>query len=253
MWDTSSSGCPLRRSLHSSSSKSYKWGEYGHYIWVKELQTRIQLSILFHFLYSLIHKETLLADFQDIFAHVKQLMNDKGYFSNHDHPFEWGYMDIPPFTICSNVPKLSRANTHAMSKTKMPSHLQTFRWQYHLECPTEWNSFFKVLVEFAKHHCIFKVRLGSHVNPSEVVDWSSSSGDLKRAENMAKLSANYNTSPSNLIVFGFTNLSNTISTFSGKECLMLFFKMQDGTPSSRWRRNPHCISQYPVGGGRGTS
>ena len=97
-------------------------------------------------------------------------------------------------------------------------------------------------MEFAKHHCIFKVRLGSHVNPSEVVDWSSSSGDLKRAENMAKLSANYNTSPSNLIVFGFTNLSNTISTFSGKECLMLFFKMQDGTP-------PIAEVHQVVGGG----
>jgi hypothetical protein len=63
---------------------------------------------------------------------------------------------------------------------------------------------------------------------------------LKRAENMAKSSANYNASLSSVMVFGFNNLNNSIdivhqtgnviSTFSRKECLMLFFKMQDGSP-----------------------
>ena len=114
------------------------------------------------------HKDTLQAELQDIFTQARQLMNDEDYFSNHDHPFEWGYMDIPPFTLRNKIRKLPRANTHAMSK--MPSHLQTFRRQYHLECPTEWNSFFKVLVEFAKRQRLFKERLGSHVHPSEVVD-----------------------------------------------------------------------------------
>jgi hypothetical protein len=97
-----------------------------------------------------------------------------------------------------------------------------------------------VVVEYAKRQRIFKEHLGAHVHPSEVVDWNSSPGDLKRAENMAKSSANYNASLSSVMVFGFNNLANTIdivdrngdviSTFSGKECLMLFFKMQDGSP-----------------------
>jgi hypothetical protein len=71
------------------------------------------------------------------------------------------------------------------------------------------------------------------------VDWNSPPGDIKRAAKFAVKSTNYNASMTSIDVHGFLDLNDiifarkpngtAIRTFTGRECLVNFFKFQDSS------------------------
>jgi hypothetical protein len=145
--------------------------------------------------------------------------------------------DIPAFNLRSNVPKLPRAHTHAM--TKLPGHLQTHRRQFHLECASDDKGFFKCLLEYGKRSRFIKDWWGQHVHPSEVVDYDSAPGDCHRFEKISKHSLNFTASLTSLEVHGLLNLCDKIDVFkgdvyiaslTGRDVLTTIFKLENGSP-----------------------
>ena len=110
---------------------------------------------------------------------------------------------------------------------------------WHLETKTGDIEFFKLLIAYGKKKRLFKDYLGSHVHITEAVSYESNHGDLKRAEKFFLKSMNYNASLTASDVDGFNCLDESIrvtangkvlATLTGRECLLSFYKMEDGSP-----------------------
>ena len=213
------------------SQVSFEWGQFGNFIRPKALQAlETDSPFVCYFLYSLASKSTIVAELKLIFSAIqsKLLDSDEGY----DIPMEYYSMDVPVFDLRLMVPKQPKSNTHK----KIPPKWEGMKRHFHMEFEKRFVAFFKVLIDFGKKSNIFKDWWGPHVHITEVVDWESSPGDLKRAEKFAMKSMNYNASLSASDVDGFLNLNNPIkifkggkliATLSGRECLQTFLKLDD--------------------------
>jgi hypothetical protein len=73
-----------------------------------------------------------MEEFKRILKAIQDDMLETDYHITEDScSYHWAVKQLPEFNLRSQVPKLPRANTHAM--VKLPGHLQTHRRQYHLE------------------------------------------------------------------------------------------------------------------------
>jgi hypothetical protein len=180
----------------------------------------------------------LVEELKHILREVQDdMMKTDYHLSDSECKVAWVMKDIPAFNLRSNVPKLPRANTHAM--TKLPSHLQTHRRQFHLECASEDKGFFKCLLEYGKKSRFIKDWWGQHVHPSEVVDYDSAPGDCHRFEKISKRSLNFNASLTSQEVHGLLNLGDKIDVYdgdkfmaalTGRDVLTTVFRLENGTP-----------------------
>jgi hypothetical protein len=218
---------------------SFEWGKFGSHIRVKELQALDTETIYcFFFLFSQTSRALLMEELKCIFKEIQDdMLKTDFHLNDSDCEVSWVMKDIPSFNLRSNVPKLPRANTHAM--TKLPGHLQTHRRQFHLECASEDKGFFKCLLEYGKKSRFIKDWWGQHVHPSEVVDYDSAPGDCHRFEKISKRSLNFNASLTSLEVHGFLNLCDKIDVFkgdvyiaslTGRDVLTTIFKLENGSP-----------------------
>ena len=218
------------------SQVSFEWGKFGFYVRKKELQALdTQSQYCFYFLFSQVSKSILSEELTSIFKRAQErLWSDDKEF---DVPYEYGHMDLPVFNLRQNVPKLPKFNTH---KHKIPTKYEGMKRHYHLEVCAEDLAFFKTIIEYAKRHrmCMFKDAMGPHVHVTECVSYESTPGDQKRSEKFFIKSMNYNASLTASDVEGFLDLNETIditrngeklATLTGRECLLSFFKMDDGS------------------------
>eukprot|EP00956_Cyclotella_meneghiniana_P010716 scaffold14988_cov36-Cyclotella_meneghiniana.AAC.3 len=216
------------------SQVSFEWGKFGTYIRVKDLQALdTQSQYCFYFLYSLVSKSIITEELKVIFkrAQEKMFLDDDEF----NVPFEFGEMEVPVFNLRLNVPKIPKANTHKM---KVPTRYEGMKKHYHLEVCAEDLQYFKTVIEFAKSKRMFKDTLGSHVHVTECVNFDTIPGDLQRSERFYIKSMNYNASMTASDIDGFLDLDESIeitvkgkvlATLTGRECLLSFYKMDDGS------------------------
>eukprot|EP00956_Cyclotella_meneghiniana_P036472 scaffold126145_cov44-Cyclotella_meneghiniana.AAC.2 len=217
------------------SQVSFEWGKFGLYIRKKELQAmETETHFVFYFLYSFGGRVTIMEELNWMLkqAQAKMLQDSNCY----EVPMEYMTNTIPEFNLRMNVPKMPRVNTH---EKKVQSKYESTKKHFHLEIRKEDKDMFLALITYLKKQGTIKEHWGSHVHCTEVVDYNSTPGDLKRAEKFYYRSMNYNASLTASDMDGFKNLNDAVqitkgedvlATLTGRECLLSLYKMDNGSP-----------------------
>ena len=188
------------------SQVSFEWGKFGTFFCKKELQAMdTGTHFCFYFLYSFSTKSVLCEEFLGLLKKAQENMLED--LVCYDFPLDYLTDQIPEFNFRQNVPKIPKLNTH---EQRVQSKYEATKRHFHLEIRSEDKPMFLALVNYLKRSGLMKEYWGAHVHCSEVVDFNSTPGDLKRAEKFYYRSMNYNASLTASDVDSFKNISDKI-------------------------------------------
>ena len=167
---------------------------------------------------------------------AQETMHAEDYFTDRDLPLSWGYDPHPLFSLRMNPPRIPKQSERT-NMARLPENIPTCQKVFHLEVDKRDIERVEHLVNYAKKAVIYSKWWGSHAHPTEGMDWQSPPGNVRRAAKFAVKTTNYNASMTNIDVYGFLDLNDSISLFkpdgtvlrsvTGRECLTSFFKFQD--------------------------
>ena len=196
---------------------------------VKELQSQESKVVMaLYFVYT-------GTPYHIILKTLKMILSEATSIKEHERmalegEFESDTPAIPDISIRLQIPRLKGVDTS--SYDKLPYHVRENRKVLHIETDPENEALLKELIQFAKERNVLSLLLGKRARISEVMDTTSTPGEIKKAVRTAMKHAGYQGSMTGETIFGIDLIDGEVapSLGGGKVSLRMvmfnYIKMQ---------------------------
>ena len=163
------------------------------------------LCVIFY-LYNNTLVHMVMAEYKQMMEEAIKLLEEEGSMDNQGR-----IAGVPDFTFQKSFPKLPRADPEEFAGLKPRQAAARKAW--HFEMEMQHKNLFSHLIETCKEVRLFELIWGGHVMISEVVDYDSPPGDIKRALKLktAKKRTCFQVSMTGVQLYGIIDLDTEVA------------------------------------------
>ena len=201
----------------------------------KEIQAFNTFSpFVIFYLYNNISVHTIMAEFRRMMEEAIKLVEEEAMVDEQER-----ITALPPFAFRKSLPKLPGMDPEEYAGLK-PKQAATRR-AWHIEMETQHVKTFSRLIEQCKEVLLFQTFWGEHVLISEVVEYDSPSGDIKRVLKTAKRHTCFQVSMTGVQLYGIVDIDAAVpyvQSLDGREdtgslslrgVMLRHFRTRDGS------------------------